>query len=256
MTVAVSISLYGCFLHQLFNFTDTYDLRLAGNLRHAGSGQIYDSIDADILIFQEKAEEEEEEIIINDTTYVDEEEHMTDVTAPRESSFVVPTSDVGINVERDNGELKTSVTFTPMDGDYMLMTSCAYSEGTQQLQTLREDKITRENMTKFIDPDRVRVMSHRAITWHGVSYEFYPNGQMKHEKNGIDGENEGYEKGYYESGGLESLVMFVAGEKEGREFFYREDGRLKSHVDYVKGDYIQRVTYNTDGSIDEVKVYE
>jgi len=252
MTVAVSVSLYGCFLHQLFNFTDTYDLRLTGNLRHAGSGQIYDSIDADILLFQE----EEVEVVTNDTTYIEEEDHITEVIAPMENEFVVPTSDLFIKTERDNGALMNTKTFTPLDGEYMLMTTCGYYEDTQQLKTVREEKVPSDGVTKYIETDGFRGLPYGSSIMHGAAYEYYSNGNMQTEFNAIDGESNGYQRSYYENGGLKSVVIFVDGEKDGRGFYYMDDGRLRSHTDYLKGEYILRVTYNPDGSIDEIEEFE
>ena len=73
---------------------------------------------------------------------------------------------------------------------------------------------------------------------HGLALNYYPSGQIKIEREYVDGEVQGIERFYHPDGTIMHEIAFVNGLKDGAAVYYDKAGAVKRVVYYAKGDRI------------------
>lgn len=82
----------------------------------------------------------------------------------------------------------------------------------------------------------------------GVSKYFFSNGNIKEERNFVNGRVEGEIKLYYESGILKELINIQDGKREGATIYFDSKGEFISEVFFEKGELIKDENYFSDSN--------
>lgn len=75
----------------------------------------------------------------------------------------------------------------------------------------------------------------RKQPYTGVCRLFYKNGQLKHERELVEGKNNGFYRNFSENGVLLEEGFFVNNRHHGRFRYYDEEGNLTIEIEYENG---------------------